>query len=188
LEWRPHLWLTGGKGTGKTWIFSNLLRRLLGKASLAIQGKSSESGIRQTLKYDAIPVIFDEIEPTDQNANIRIQEVLGLMRACSADDGGMQVLGSSSGTAQNYRIRSCFAFASISVALDKQSDRSRVTVLGLTMKGNEAERKKNFDNIKRLYMEIVTDDFVQRLQARTISLVPVISRRIIGRGLYLIFG
>jgi putative DNA primase/helicase len=174
LEWRPHLWLTGGKGTGKSWIFLKIIRRLLGEASLAVQGKSSEAGIRQMLKYDAVPVVFDELEATDQDTNSRIQNVLGLMRAASADDGGIHALGTSGGTAQTYRIRSCFAFASISVALDKQSDRSRVTVLGLTKKGTQAERKTNFDNIQRLYAEIVTDDFVHRLQARTISLIPTI--------------
>lgn len=174
LEWRPHLWLTGGKGTGKSWIFLKIIRRLLGEASLAVQGKSSEAGIRQMLKYDAVPVVFDEIEATDQDTNSRIQNVLGLMRAASADDGGIHALGTSGGTAQTYRIRSCFAFASISVALDKQSDRSRVTVLGLTKKGTQEQRKKNFDNIQRLYAEIITDDFVHRLQARTISLIPTI--------------
>ena len=36
LEWRPHLWLTAPAGTGKTWLFDNVLLKLMGSAMMPL--------------------------------------------------------------------------------------------------------------------------------------------------------
>ena len=38
LEWRPHLWLTAPAGTGKTWLFDNVLLKLMGSAMMPLGG------------------------------------------------------------------------------------------------------------------------------------------------------
>jgi putative DNA primase/helicase len=175
LNWRPHIWLTGAAGTGKSWLFKNLVRRLLGETSLAVQGETSEAGLRQILQHDALPVVFDEAEGEDRKAQERMQSVLSLMRAASADDGGIMAKGTSSGAAKTYRIRSCFAFASIAVQVAQQSDRTRVSVMGLkAIPKGDPERERRWKELQAKYAETITDDFVARLQARTVSLIPVI--------------
>lgn len=179
LNWRPHIWLTGAAGTGKSWVFLKIVRRLLGEASLAVQGETSEAGLRQTLKHDALPIVFDEAEGSDRKDQERMQSVLALMRQSSATDGGVMAKGSAGGTAKTYRIRSCFAFASIGIPIAKQSDYTRVTPLSLMKHSvnTDADRIKKEENWKALqakYDEVITDEFCQGLRARTIKLLPVI--------------
>lgn len=169
LRWRPHIWITGGAGTGKSWIMKNVVRDLLGNTALAVQGETSEAGLRQTLGMDALPVVFDEAEPTDPDANKRIQQVIALMRSSSTNDSGDILKGTAGHAAKAFKIRSCFAMASISVPVDKQSDRSRVTILSLTKK-----HKISLAELNQKRFEIITEDFVHRLHARTITLLPVI--------------
>lgn len=173
LQWRPHAWLTGGAGTGKSWIIQQIVRPCLGESALAVQGETSEAGLRQTLQHDALPVIFDEAEGNDARAQIRMQDVLALMRSASTADGGIMAKGSSGGIAKTYRIRSCFLFASISNQIANQADRSRVTDLCL----KEAQGEQATNNFKVLmdkYNKHFSSEFTARLRARTIQLLPII--------------
>lgn len=175
LKWRPHIWITGGAGTGKSWVFKEIVRTILGETCLAVQGETSEAGLRQSLGHDALPVVFDEAEAEEKKSQERISSVLTLMRAASADDGGVMAKGSAGGSAVTYRIRSCFAFASIGVSLSQQSDRSRVTILSLKrLPENDPVRIERWQKLQDLYAKVMTDDYVQRLQARTLTMVPII--------------
>lgn len=175
LKWRPHIWLTGSAGTGKSWVFKNVVRRLLGETALAVQGETSEAGLRQTLGHDALPVVFDEADIDDRRSADRIQNILTLMRSASTDDGGLLLKGSATGHAKSFSIRSCFAFASIGVQASQQSDRSRITLLSMkALPKDSPVRAKRWEELQRVYNEKVTDDFVERLQARTVSLLPTI--------------
>lgn len=175
LRWRPHIWLTGSAGTGKSWVFTNIIRRLLGETALAVQGETTEAGLRQTLNHDALPVVFDEAEAEDKRSGDRIQNILSLMRSASTDDGGLLLKGSAGGVAKSFSIRSCFAFASIGIQAAQQSDRSRITILSMKALPSESPIKtQRWQDLQRLYNEVMTDEFVYRLQARTVSLLPII--------------
>src|SRR3546814_8012987 len=87
LNWRPHVWLTGSSGSGKSWLLDNVIRPLIGAIAVYCQSNSTEAGIRQTLATDARPVLFDEAESEDAKAQVRIQrseehksEIQSLMR------------------------------------------------------------------------------------------------------------
>lgn len=174
LKWRPHIWLTGGAGTGKSWVFKSIVRRMLGECALAVQSETTEAGIRQILGHDALPIVFDEAEGNERRDSDRIQTILNLMRAASAEDGGIMAKGSAGGTAKTYRIRSCFAFASISVGVYLQSDRSRVSVLGLVSEQDKALKEQKWKDLKKVHREVITDKFCDRMRARTIALLPTI--------------
>src|SRR3546814_2609502 len=49
LNWRPHVWLTGSSGSGKSWLLDNVIRPLIGAIAVYCQSNSTEAGIRQTL-------------------------------------------------------------------------------------------------------------------------------------------
>src|SRR3546814_12688673 len=70
LNWRPHVWLTGSSGSGKSWLLDNVIRPLIGAIAVYCQSNSTEAGIRQTLATDARPVLFDEAESEDAKAQI----------------------------------------------------------------------------------------------------------------------
>lgn len=177
LRWRPHIWLTGSAGTGKSWVFEKIVRRLLGDTVLSVQGETTEAGLRQTLNHDALPVVFDEVDIEDKRGSERVQNILTLMRSASTDDGGILLKGSATGSAKSYTIRSCFAFASISVQAHQQSDRSRITILSMRQLPKDSpERIQRWNRCQELHHEIITDDFVSRLQARSIQLLPIIMK------------
>jgi putative DNA primase/helicase len=173
LRWRPHIWLTGAAGTGKSWVFEKFVKRLLGESALCVQGETSEAGLRQSLGHDALPVVFDEAEGNEKKDQDRIQAVLSLMRQSSAEDGGFIVKGSSGGTSKSYRIRSCFAFASIAVQLSQQADRTRVTVLSLR-ELNKADGEDNWQRLQKTYEEVMTDQFVRGIQGRSLYMAKII--------------
>jgi putative DNA primase/helicase len=168
LDWRPHIWITGGAGTGKTWLMRQILRKTLGESALSVQSETTEAGIRQILGHDALPVAFDEAEGNERRDTERIQTVLNLMRAASSEDGGIMAKGSAGGTAKTYRIRSCFAFASISVGVYLHSDRSRVSVLALTTEPERTLKEEKWKILKAKHREIISDDYCSRMRARTI--------------------
>lgn len=174
LHWRPHIWITGPAGSGKSWIFMNVVRHLVDKVGLFVQGSTTEAGLRQTLKRDALPVIFDEAEGESHADQMRMQGVLNFMRASSSEDGGNMLKGSQGGVAVGYSPRSCFAFASIGLQLNQQSDRTRVTILSLTSMGTKEAGRDRFKEIIEERRELMSGDFNQRLIARTVDMLPTI--------------
>jgi putative DNA primase/helicase len=174
LKWRPHVWVTGGAGVGKTWLFREIIKQLLGSSSLRVQSETTEAGIRQILGHDARPVVFDEAEGGERKDNERIQTILNLMRSASAEDGGIMAKGSAGGVAKTYHIRSCFAFASIAVGVHHQSDRSRVSIIGLVADEDKARGAERWKRLQAKHVEVITEEYCERLRARTIKLLPTI--------------
>lgn len=175
LSWRPHIWCTGSAGSGKSWVMDNILRPAIGPAALCVQSNTTEAGLRQVLKYDARPVLFDEAEGEDNESRTRIQRVLELMRQASSENGAAIVKGSAGGRAQTFRIRSMFAFSSIGVGATQKADNSRLTVLSL-VKDESPDRVERFEFLKKTRHEVLTPEFLAGLRARTVSLVPVIRK------------
>ena len=173
LNWRPHIWVTGPAGSGKSWVMENMIKHLMGETSIVVQGKTTEAGVRGLLQSDARPVLFDESDVDSQNDKERIQSILALARASSYSDGGGVVKGTQTGMSRTYTIRSMFAFSSIGVQLNQQSDRSRFTTLGL-ISNDGIQSKEDFKKFNIEWNENITEDFVNQLQARTFSLMPVI--------------
>ncbi len=173
LGWRPHIHITGGAGCGKSWIVDNIVRPVAGPGALVVQGATTEAGIRQSLGNDARPVIYDEAEGEDQNAQKRMQGILELARQASSETGGSIYKGTTGGRAQSFRIRSSFCFSSIGVSATQQADQSRISVLGLK---STHDGGKLFAKILDVWREVVTEEFCRALRARIIRLIPVIRR------------
>ena len=174
LKWRPHIWITGGAGTGKSWILEQVVRPLLGDTGLAVQGETTEAGLRQTLKHDAMPIVFDEADTDGKNDNERIQKVLAIMRSASTNDGGKIIKGSAGGRAMDFNIKSCFALGSIAVQAAKQADKTRISVLAIKRILDKELRERRWEQLQRIHTETITPEFAARMQARTVRLLPVI--------------
>lgn len=174
LDWRPHCWLTGAAGSGKTTILSSLIEPLLGDFALAIQGNTTEAGIRQTLGHDARPVLFDEAEGDDESSKNRMAAVVALARASSRESGAVMLKGSAGGQAQSYRIRSCFMFSSVGVSLEKKADQGRISVIELVPEHLRTGDK--YPDAKRLMGQtVINQDWCRKWRARCIKLAEVIN-------------
>ena len=168
LNWRPHIWITGGAGSGKSWINKEVLQRFTKGISVSVQGNTSEAGLREYLGNDALNVLFDEAEGENEIAQNQIQRVLQLMRAASSSDGGLIAKGTGNG-AKTYTIRSCFAFCSIVPQATLGSDVRRITNLELKKGGITNEE---FESVSLEYNDYASDDYVKRFHARIINLLP----------------
>jgi putative DNA primase/helicase len=181
LQWRPHIWLTASAGSGKSAILDRFVRVLLADMSLIVAGNTTEAGLRQTLKADALPVVFDEAETNERNDQIRMQNVLSLARVASSESHAAMIKGSASGEVTRYTMRSMFMMSSISTALKQGADRSRFAQLTLKnlSEVNEAERSSQWALLEKDLDAYITDEVATRLIARTISLLPVIRKSIV---------
>lgn len=170
LPWRPHIWVVGSKGSGKSHVMSQVIRPVLGENCLFVVSETTEAGVRQSLKADALPVLFDEAEGEDTRATDRLQRILALVRQSSSETGGKIAKGTTGGTAMSFQIRSCFAFSSINASLVQQSDRSRVTVVEL----KPDKRKHDLDDLLSAEARVLTENYISQFYARAIALAPVI--------------
>lgn len=168
LHWRPHIWITGPAGSGKSWTVENIVTRFLDRFTLSILSSSTEAGMRQTIRSDALAIVLDEAESEDEKGRSRMKSILDLVRQSSSESGGAIVKGTMSGNAMEYRVRSCFCFSSIGVAAVARADTSRITVLSLH---NRAHDSASFERIKQLARETILDDtYAAGLRARAIHL------------------
>lgn len=180
LRWRPHLWLTAGAGSGKSAILDRFVAPLLGEIGLSVAGNTTEPGIRQALRADARPVVFDEAESNERQDQQRMQAVLGLARVASSESRASTLKGSPDGDTQRYTIRSMFLLSSIATGLKQGADKSRFAQLTLRSP-SEMPREQRIQHWQSLDHDLdryVSDAIGRRLQARTVSLIPTIRENI----------
>jgi putative DNA primase/helicase len=174
LPWRPHIWVTGGAGSGKTTVVDMIIKTTVGPIALQVASSTTESGIRQELGSDARPVIFDEAESEDKNQATRMQAILDLCRAASAQSGAKIIKGTATHSAQAFDIRSCFCFSSINTAIKHYADETRVTLMvlrpqrGSTDEENRAISEK-YDMLKEQIAATLTPRFSAALLSRTME-------------------
>jgi putative DNA primase/helicase len=186
LDWRPHIWITGGAGTGKTTVLSAFLRPLLGGVLMRATGGSTEAGLRGTLHSDAIPIVFDEFEQNEARDKTVVQNVLQLAR-CASSDGGKILKGMATGGAIGYEIRSMFCVSSINVALIQKADVDRFCVLGLR---RDPMSKDDWRHFEAEISTIASSANGKALIARTLRYLPQITQnaKTIGTALAKRFG
>ncbi|WP_174979570.1 PriCT-2 domain-containing protein [Pandoraea communis] len=181
LRWRPHAWITGGAGSGKTTILNESVRPLIPAGmDVFANGDSTEAGLRQTLRSDARPILIDESESDTEAAATKMQRILVMIRQSSSDTGAQTYRGTVGGEAQAFQVRSMALLSSIGVALDRQQDLERVTVLALRPKREgEATDVKNWPAIRAGLNKIARDKTLSaRLFRRSIDMAPVIMESI----------
>lgn len=169
LAWRPHIWLTGPSGTGKSTIVQDVMKFMLGPCGIDLQGETSEPGIRQKLGRDARPILFDESEGEDQKALARMQSVIGFARASSSTGAEIAKGAPGGGAGKSYVPKSCFGFASIVPLAKQQADVSRIS--GLTLVRSTPETAGRWGEFQKIYAELITEEYSRAFRARTISVV-----------------
>jgi putative DNA primase/helicase len=161
-------------------VLARYVTPLLGDMGLIVTGNTTEPGIRQALRADALPVVFDEAESNERNDQARMQAILGLARVASSESRAHTLKGSPEGDTQRYTIRSMFMMSSIATALKQGADKSRFAQLTLRSHNEipKAERLAHWESLDRDLDKYISDAIGRRLQARTIALIPIIRQSI----------
>lgn len=171
VPWRPHIWITGSSGSGKTTAQNEIVGRVVGPAAERFDGETTEAAIRQIIGHDARPAILDETETEDQDSIRKMQGILKLARVASS--GGKIAKGGTGHRAVTFIVRSCFAFSSIHTALRLQSDESRVTKLVL-LPNMRHDADKHYRDLIRDIDAWFTPEFASRMFARTVANLPAL--------------
>lgn len=175
LSWRPHAWLTAGAGSGKSTLLDRFLGPLLAELAIWPEGATTEAFIRQKLRADARPVVFDEAESNEKADQHRIQAILALARGASSSGRGVIGKGSAAGDAQQFTMRSMFMLCSISTALKHGADQSRFAQL--TMRSpNHLPREERQAHWQALSadLDLITPELGHRLLLRSVRSISVI--------------
>lgn len=115
LEWRPHVWLLGRKGTGKSYILDTIIRRLLGNFSLSGTSEITPAALRRKLGTDACPATLDEMDANGKKELERISAIGNIERNSSDDASGYAAICGSDGGTIDFLLRSCFCNASVNL-------------------------------------------------------------------------
>lgn len=126
LAWRPTVYITGDKATGKSTL-QGLIKGLLG--DYLIQAvDTTGAGIYQHIGNDSLPIAVDELEG---EADVRkAKAVLKLARIAAS--GGLMLRGGDRHNPVEFRARSCFLFSSINTPPLEPQDLSRMALLRLS--------------------------------------------------------
>lgn len=128
FDWRANIWITGGRGTGKSTLNGKrgMLADLFGDGALR-SADPSAAYIRQRLNNSTVPVFLDELEAEEDGR--RTKAILELARvASSGDDAGR---GGQDHQAVSFTLQSQFWASSILVPPMEPQDRSRWAVCAL---------------------------------------------------------
>lgn len=170
LDWRPHVWISGEAGTGKSSLQKQYLLSLIDKGwALNAQGDSTEAGIRQSLGLDARPVLVDEAE-TGSETKSRMQGVLTLIRQSSSEGGAQTFRGTVSGRAMAYQVRSMFCLVAVAPNLTRATDIDRLTRLEM-VKGDTWKTNGLSDRLAKMDAD---ETLSQRVFARAMKMLRVV--------------
>jgi hypothetical protein len=126
LAFRPHLWITGEFGTGKTTL-QTLLTALFSAAGIVSVTDASAAGLWQQMAFDSIPVGVDEIESSAELD--RQAAIIKLIRQASS--GALILRGGASHAGAAFTVKSCFLCSSIIIPPMPSQDASRIIALEL---------------------------------------------------------
>lgn len=171
LSWRPHIWLSGEAGSGKTTV-KDFIDQILewGFKRVSVTGGTTEAGIRQRLRASALPVIFDEFEPEGKKNIERVLDTLDLMRQASSRQKGEILKGTQDQRGAAYQVSFMALVSSIKTSLLTEADRSRFTIIELDHGKGSPEQWLEV----QAAMAKIDTEYAERFVARMIKLIPIV--------------
>ncbi len=135
VDRRPHVWMVGPRGSGKSRLLSYLTNMLAGYVKHTDMGAAvTEAGLRQALQDSCFAFILDELEKenTDNGHKLStaIDQVLKIMRAAYSASSTV-FKGTADQHGKEFRIQTSVMAASISEPALEPADRTRIAMVKL---------------------------------------------------------
>ena len=161
LRWRPHIWVTGRAGSGKSTIINEIVEPIIGAIGIKRDGGTTEAGVRKALGSSGRPFVLDEAEAESQQRQSELTKILGLVRGASS---GSVVENANA----NFQVRSAFCLAAIIPRIEQVADKERITLLEV-LKDARPDRDDIFAALISDIHGTITPSYAKRLLARTIE-------------------
>lgn len=171
LPWRPHIWVTGESGSGKSSVLDKIIKPILNPIALCVDGGTTEPGIRDRMGNDGRPIIYDEAESETQNQRSTMEGVLSLARKASS---GAVVAKFGQ---KPFKAQFCMCLSAINPGITAFADESRISMLSLK-KNKKQTAQEDYDNLLNIIAETLTPEFQAGLLARTVANMPTLLKNI----------
>jgi len=130
LHWRPHIYITGSPGAGKSTINEMILKKLFGNFNVNPTSSSGNTfpSIRNLISGVTYPVVIDEAESKKKIENSHINEIMDCARAVSTyNEKGNFITNAkdSNGNNNYYLISSMFCLIGVNPAITDEADYRR---------------------------------------------------------------
>jgi len=170
LRWKPHIWITGRSGAGKSTVMDKIVKQLLGKYAVCMDGGSSSAGVRNALGGSSRPFVMDEAESENQYDRNEMTKIIGLFRKASS--------GGKTGNANgDFQAMSCACFAAINPSVKETADAARITLLELEKDTSAGANDRYLALMDRIHATL-TGVFPKRLIVRTFRNVDTLLHNI----------
>lgn len=176
LTWRPHVWLNGPQSCGKSSVLKDVVKRIIGDCmAFFIEGATTEAGLRQEANHCSFPILFDEAESADRKGQMRMEQIIELMRASASPSGGKLLKGTPNGHALTFDVQSCFCLASISNNTRLAADHARIVNLEMTDLSGSTEKWEVF---QRDIFDLLTPEWCGSFRAMVFHNLDLITKNI----------
>lgn len=166
LGFRPHVYITGEAESGKSTVLNKIVKPVIGRISINLDGGTTEPAIRQMMEYDARPLVYDEAEKSPHMA-----AVLSLARAAT-DGKAIKKFGQGM-----MYARFCACFSAINPPVDKVSDESRIAFM-VIKKNRRPTAMEEYNQLLDMIEKTITPDYANRMLARTMQNMDVLFENI----------
>ncbi|MFG6082210.1 hypothetical protein ACEUZ9_002853 [Paracoccus litorisediminis] len=119
LKWRPHLWLDGPAGSGKSWMLNEIVMPALGAHARRL-AKGMEATIRKGMAGHTGAVIFEDQDADDAAGWDRLAAILRIARQASVAGASVQI-----GSKTHKISATTFLVTTTSTSLEAAADMSR---------------------------------------------------------------
>jgi hypothetical protein len=125
LKWRPHVWISGQKERGKSWLFENIIGPLGCGSEFVTGSGSSFAALRRNLGENGGYAIIDEMDGRNKSIRERIDEIMELVKNASTDTSGISYL-VINGRTETFCVNQMFCLVAIIPQMEGQALKSRV--------------------------------------------------------------
>ena len=135
LDYRPHVWISGDKDVGKTWLINQIIHKMMDGWLIHILAGTTPAGLRRELRFGTRPVLFDESEARGKVGQILAEEVAALMRVSTSGEGAIIMASEGSHGVVFTRPRASFMLSSMTQPRLDNATASRISVIRMSMEG-----------------------------------------------------
>jgi len=158
-DWRPHMWMIGGAGSGKS-AMRDFIAALGGRLAVPMEGPTmTEPGIRQSISASSCLVLIDEMEKCKQR-----EAVIAYLR--SAGRGGYTRKGTPEQKAVKSQLKHMVFVGSIEKGTNREAEASRYLVVSTHKDQKYDPHIPNSTDARRLRVNMVAYALWASLRAR----------------------